>query len=131
VAFGIVDFSPPAMSGSHNSRTVSGMFHNMSILTLVSLVPLSDLASFAVERCAAQGDGLYMYTAPTTITFRLNIYQQFELASCACDEPTSFFALGISFVLFFLTFRSWTPSSPVLTPIHLDTHGRSVLISLW
>jgi hypothetical protein len=39
VAFGIVDFSPPAMSGSHDSRTVSGMFHNMSILTLGSLVP--------------------------------------------------------------------------------------------
>jgi hypothetical protein len=42
-----------------------------------------------------------MYTAPTTITFRLNVYQQFELASCACDEPTSFFAVGFRLSSFF------------------------------
>ena len=45
--------------------------------------------------------GLYMSTAPTTTSFRLNIYQQFEFAPCACDEPTSFFAVGFRLSSFF------------------------------
>lgn len=56
-----IEYSWPVMSGSHYVRTVSGMFHNMSMLTLSPLVSLSDLASFAVERCAARSWAIYVH----------------------------------------------------------------------
>lgn len=82
------------------------------MVTLGSLVSLSDLASFAVERCAAQMHGLYMYmTAPTRIAFRLNIYQQFEFAPCALLRAYEFLCFGVSFVRLSLHSWSWTPLS--------------------
>ena len=47
------------MSGSHSIRTGFAMFHNRRQLTLSFPAPLSDLASFAVERRAARTWSIY------------------------------------------------------------------------
>lgn len=87
----------PTVCGSHSIRTVSDVFQKMDLFALSLLVPWSDIASFAVERCAAHQQPIYGHLRMLSI-LPLNHNQQFEAPLHARDESTSLFAFEISFV---------------------------------
>jgi len=71
-----------------------------------------------------------MYTtAPTMTAFRFDIYQQFELCILRLLRAYEFLCFGVLFLIFPLHLEL---DSSVICPysIHIDTHGRPVLISL-
>jgi hypothetical protein len=71
----------PQCLDSHSICTVSGMFQNMSTSTLSSLVPLSNIASFVVERCAAHQHSYIWTLELPRRCFPTSNVQQFELVS--------------------------------------------------
>lgn len=128
-----MDYSWAAMSGSHYIRTVSGMFHNMSMLTLSPLVSLSDLASFAVERCAARSWAIYVHDR--AYHDHLSSQHLPTVRVCILRPVTSLrVSLLRGFVcshLSLLTFGAGLLYHIFVIYTHRHTHGRPVIISLW
>jgi hypothetical protein len=91
----------PQCLDSHSICTVSGMFQSMSTSTLSSLVPLSNIASFVVERCAVHQHPIYGRWNFHGVVFQPATSNSSSLSLAFRDDPTSLFAICVFFPIFF------------------------------